>query len=192
MDEPGAPLRGQGLAGRGPGRERALGWAAAIAIFLGTLGVFGFGLAWQAAREAAALRGELAALREGLASGAVRAGEAAPPEQPAARAEPMTAEPELAALREELADLGDGLDGLGAELDELAERELALTALEGLSSLGQDQALPLGAHLACFLIYTNEGTPQSSACELQLDAATGSWALWARSAECRAACVDWR
>jgi hypothetical protein len=188
MDEPGAPVQGQGLAGRAR-RERALGWAAAIAVFLGTLGLFGFGLAWRAAREAAALRGELAALREGLASGAARAGQAA---QPAAPAEPMTAEPELAALREELADLGDALDELGAEVDELAERELALTALEGLSSLGQEQALPLGAHLACFLIYTNEGTPQSSACELQLDAATGGWTLWARSAECRAACVDWR
>ena len=111
---------------------------------------------------------------------------------PAAPAEPGTSEPELAELREEVAGLGEELDELAAEIDELAERDLAVTAQEGLSSLGQDQALPLGAHLACFLIYTNEGTPQSSACEVQLDAATGSWALWARSAECRAACVDWR
>lgn len=177
-------------------------WAmVALAAFLGTLGAFGLGLAlWNSRdlarleREREALRDEVARLSVLLAKPELEGGEVERDDELRERLrEPVQETLESGQVLDGKIDaLAADLELLGQDLDELLGRELAVTTFEGLSSPGRDQLLPLGVHIACFLVYTNPGTSQSSACDLQQDAFSGAWSLYARRAECRAACLDWR
>jgi hypothetical protein len=181
--------------------QRSVGVMVALAAFLGSLGAFGLGLAlWNSrdlarlARERDALREEVARLAVSVASRELEVGEVEPDDELRERLRESGRE-----TRESEQDLAGKIDALAAEfellgqdLDELLGRELVVTTVEGLASPGRDQLLPLGMHVACFLVYTNPGTSQNSACDLQHDAFSGAWSLFARRAECRAACLDWR
>ncbi len=188
------------LVGRVSSLNRSVFMVAALAIFLGTLGAFGLGLALFTARNVDALREErsellarVSRLEARVATGVERDDDALAETLRGELGEAIRrTRRSLEDLPAGLAALEDELDALGKDVDALLDRELAVTAIDGLSSLGQEQLLPLGRHLACFLVHPSEGTRQGSGCDLRFDPASGSWTLYARSSECRAACIDWR
>lgn len=186
--------------------QTSLWTVAALSVFLGTLGVFGLGVALWLSRDMQGMRRERDDLGERVAllEAARRPSDAADAEEGAlsgrvadfVRESSRGSEERIGAALEDLSRqldvLAADVEALGEETDLLLGREPGVVLNEGLASYGQDQALPLGEHAACFLTYTRLGTSQNSACDLQHDAPSGTWTLYARSAECRAACLDWR